>query len=633
MEKNVVRQHLARSDVPEVQLDSIHVPSLDELLDLLGTVYDECRSSKQTDASNLFCAQYGPCVALLRKDRTTLADFELRKKIAEGSVADIFLAVHNKYPHVALAMKCMNKTDVISRSQSVCFREELELLSKCAELRKDSKSPIHTVLPIGGLDGITHLKFAFHDALRLYLATEFYPGGDLLGLLGKYEVFPEEMARFYIAELVLAVETVHELGYAHRDIKVENLLLNARGHLFLGDFGSCARLDSKGYVSAEKSALAGGTPDYLSPELLRAIQGDTAVRYSASCDWWAVGVVLYEFLTGETPFFNDSVLRLYRNIAEHETTLKFRDNIAMSAAAKDLIRKLLTKQDARLGRGGAKEIKEHPFFENVQWDRLRDSRAPFTPELASNMDTALFDTEEYDKSGSSSPTRLTKSESFSYQIAAFPFIGYYYASSLSSGDNTSSDDTPKKTASFRLRRRNSDGKFSLKRPTTSPSKLGQAADASAETQRRRSSFKAANAAAATKLHVHFPPEVMFLDAAKTGDLVGAARLLEGKKISGVDIESGSGLTALMIASQNGHLHLVEYLLDQNANIHATAVDGCTSLHLAVLEEQDAVAALLMQRGADPLAKNVDNETPYDWAADNETLKEVVRPRTKAAVVL
>uniref|UniRef100_A0A8C2GCM2 non-specific serine/threonine protein kinase n=1 Tax=Cyprinus carpio TaxID=7962 RepID=A0A8C2GCM2_CYPCA len=277
--------------------------------------------------------------------------------------------VRHKASQQVYAMKQLSKFEMVKRSDSAFFWEERDIMAF-------SKSP-----------WIVQLCCAFQDVKYLYLVMEFMPGGDLVTLTSNYDI-PEEWARFYTAEVVLALDAIHSLGFIHRDIKPDNMLLDRNGHLKLADFGTCMKMDSKGMVRCDTAV---GTPDYISPEVLMS-QGGTGY-YGRECDWWSVGVFIYELLVGDTPFYAESLVGTYGKIMDHKNSLTFPDDIEMSETAKDLICAFLSDREVRLGRSGVDEIKCHPFFKNDQWtfDTIRDTMAPVVPELSSDIDTSNFD--------------------------------------------------------------------------------------------------------------------------------------------------------------------------------------------------------------------------------------------------
>jgi len=299
------------------------------------------------------------------------------------------------------AMKLLSKFEMIKRSDSAFFWEERDIMAHA------------------GSEWIVELHYAFQDANYLYMAMEYMPGGDMVNLMARYEI-PEEWARFYIAELSLALEAIHSMGYVHRDIKPDNMLLDAGGHLKLADFGTCMKMDAQGKV---RSDTAVGTPDYISPEVLKSQGGDG--YYGRECDWWSVGVVLYEMLVGDTPFYAESVIRTYSKIMDHKKTLEFPDqDVYISPKAKDLIRKFLDSGDVRLGRHGAAQVKRHPFFkqDSWTWDNIRQMVSPVVPELKSDVDTQYFDVLEDEKE---KPDSFATPREFAGNH--LPFVGFTFS--------------------------------------------------------------------------------------------------------------------------------------------------------------------------------------------------------------
>uniref|UniRef100_A0A8C2MCA4 Rho-associated protein kinase 1 n=1 Tax=Cricetulus griseus TaxID=10029 RepID=A0A8C2MCA4_CRIGR len=263
------------------------------------------------------------------------------------------------------------------------------------------------------------LFYAFQDDRYLYMVMEYMPGGDLVNLMSNYDV-PEKWARFYTAEVVLALDAIHSMGFIHRDVKPDNMLLDKSGHLKLADFGTCMKMNKEGMVRCDTAV---GTPDYISPEVLKSQGGDG--YYGRECDWWSVGVFLYEMLVGDTPFYADSLVGTYSKIMNHKNSLTFPDDNDISKEAKNLICAFLTDREVRLGRNGVEEIKRHLFFKNDQWawETLRDTVAPVVPDLSSDIDTSNFDDLEEDK-GDEETFPIPKA----FVGNQLPFVGFTYYS-------------------------------------------------------------------------------------------------------------------------------------------------------------------------------------------------------------
>ncbi|XP_010634337.1 serine/threonine-protein kinase MRCK gamma isoform X1 [Fukomys damarensis] len=381
-------------------------PGLDGLLDLLLGLHHELSSAPLRRERNVaqFLSWATPFVKKVKELRLQRDDFEILKVIGRGAFGEVAV-VRQRDNGQIFAMKMLHKWEMLKRAETACFREERDVLVK------------------GDSRWVTTLHYAFQDEEYLYLVMDYYAGGDLLTLLSRFEDrLPPELAQFYLAEMVLAIDSLHQLGYVHRDVKPDNILLDMNGHIRLADFGSCLRLNNSGMVD---SSVAVGTPDYISPEILQAMEEGQG-HYGPQCDWWSLGVCAYELLFGETPFYAESLVETYGKIMNHEDHLQFPSDMPdVPASAQDLIRQLLCRQEERLGRGGLDDFRNHPFFEGVDWEQLASSTAPYIPELQGPVDTSNFDV---DDDTLNHPDTLPPPSHGSFSGHHLPFIGFTYTS-------------------------------------------------------------------------------------------------------------------------------------------------------------------------------------------------------------
>ncbi|KAF9223204.1 Pkinase-domain-containing protein [Gyrodon lividus] len=298
-----------------------------------------------------------------RAEPLTIEAFELLKVIGKGSFGKV-MQVRKKDTMRVYALKTIRKAHIASRPG--------EITHILAE---------RTVLALVNNPFIVPLKFSFQNPDKLYLVMSFVNGGELFYHLQREGKFDQDRSRFYASELLCALEHLHSFNVVYRDLKPENILLDYTGHIALCDFGLCKLNMSE----TEKTNTFCGTPEYIAPELLES-QG-----YTKTVDWWTLGVLLYEMMTGLPPFYDENVNTMYQRILTDP--LLFPPDI--SAEAKSVMTGLLQRDPARrLGANGGEEIKRHPFFARyVDWNLLLQKKIqpPFKPSVESVLDVANFD--------------------------------------------------------------------------------------------------------------------------------------------------------------------------------------------------------------------------------------------------
>ena len=356
------------------------------------------------------------------RKKMSITEFEPLTIIGRGAFGEVRVCRQISTGDI-VAVKKMRKEDMLNKNQLMHVRTEKEIMT--------ASNP-----------WIVKLKYSFQDEYYLYLVMDFLPGGDLMNLLMKKEILTEDEARFYTAEMILAVDSVHKLNCIHRDLKPDNILIDKHGHIQLSDFG-LAKIDDKTFfpltvkdvetpkklvniasdsiTTANTNILANsnanptkgnynlnfknknilkkipkknrliaystvGTPDYIAPEVF------SQNGYGEEADWWSIGVMFFEMVVGFPPFFSENPSDTCKKIVKWKEHFSIPSDANLSPEAENFILRMVSPPEKRLGVHGVEEIKKHPFFKGIDWNNVRKMKAPFIPELKYDYDTHYFDT-------------------------------------------------------------------------------------------------------------------------------------------------------------------------------------------------------------------------------------------------
>ncbi|XP_019763778.2 citron Rho-interacting kinase isoform X1 [Dendroctonus ponderosae] len=376
--------------------------SRETVLDALQVLYDECSAEgMQKLDSNIasFVLKYKSAIKNLKTLRVNISDFEIKNIIGCGHFGEVHV-VKEKQTGDIYAMKTIRKFD--NGTKRMSFEEERDIMA------------------FGASPWLTSLQYSFQDSSYLFFVMDYHPGGDLLGLL--YRVggsLPESAAVFYLAELVLALHHLHGMGYVHRDVKPDNILLDRCGHLKLTDFGSAAKLGKDGLVKVGPPV---GTPDYIAPEVLQCLdnKSEKTSGYGISCDFWSLGVLAYELTIGSPPFEGSTSTAIYSKIINHPKSLKFPADVCLSQAYVGFIKALITDAKSRLK---PSKIQAHPVFTGTKFATLKDQVPPYVPKISSMEDTSNF-VDVQAKKKHPSMEHFKKRSQFSGRN--LPFVGFSF---------------------------------------------------------------------------------------------------------------------------------------------------------------------------------------------------------------
>ena len=397
-----------------------------------------CQEEKQKIKKEI----YNQEVVKYRKlrEKQTIRDYESLAIIGRGAFGEVHVCREKKTGKIC-AIKKIKKYILVVKNQIRHVLNEQILMSKAS-------SP-----------WIVELMASFQEDDYLYLVMEYLPGGDLMNLLIQKDTLTEKEAKFYISELILAIESIHKLDCIHRDIKPDNILIGKDGHIKLSDFG-LAKISDKLYekedekyknflknkkseknnkMTHNKNFSCVGTAYYVAPEVLNK------KGYEEDIDWWSVGIIFYEMLMGYAPFCSKETSEVCYKVLNWKDYLIIPNKFKISDEAKDLIFKMINNSSDRLGKNGAEEIKKHPFFKDVDWDNIRNTKAPFIPKLKNDYDTKYF--EKFDEIEPFYPKNKNK-----YKRKDVEYVGYDFNKDNFENDLKTEYEQAIKTINYELKK-------------------------------------------------------------------------------------------------------------------------------------------------------------------------------------